>query len=107
MARIAVDGAEDGDNSAPRDNHASNPANTRPGQRGATRGRPGKRRGPRSLGRYPWLTYSKRFLSETAYAASTRRWMARTLDYTHRAFQALKRAGIVSTTNPAKLTAKD
>jgi len=59
------------------------------------------------LGRYPWLTYSKRFLSETAYAASTRRWMARTLDYTHRVFQALKREGIVSTTNPAKLTAKD
>jgi integrase len=53
------------------------------------------------------LTYSKRFLSETAYAASTRRWMERTLAYTNRVFEDLRRAGLVSTANPAKLTAKD
>src|SRR3989442_13860603 len=64
-----VDGGKAGDNLSPGEEYdpvkSAWPTRTPTGTRdGATRGRPGRRRGPRSLCRYRFLTTSKAYLSD-------------------------------------------
>jgi integrase len=71
----------------------------------------GRRRRGRSMGRFPWTTYSKLLIEERRDWSRTREGtvqaMERRLRYIGRIVQDLKDQGRLSTTNPAKLTEKD
>lgn len=69
------------------------------------RSRRGPERGPRSLGRYPFLVELKVYLRDVrhAYSDSTYREMERKLPYIHQVFQELKSEGFMATTNPRKI----
>lgn len=71
--------------------------------------RRGPERGPRSLGRYPFLKLLEVYLDDVRpfYSESTYREMARKLPYIHGVLQTLKAQGRVSTTNPQKLGQRD
>lgn len=73
------------------------------------RGRPGPVRRGRSLGRYPWLTWAMRYIKE-----GVRYWSPETVERKRRGLvrignvlKELQAAGMVSTSNPEKLTARD
>jgi len=65
----------------------------------------GPARGPRSLGRYPFLAELEVYLKDVrhAYADSTYTEMKRKLPYIDWVFRELKSKGFVSTTNPRKV----
>ena len=71
--------------------------------------RRGPERGPRSLGRYPFLNLLKVYLDDVRpyYSESTYREIARKLPHIHGVLQTLKAHGRVSTTNPQKLGQRD
>ncbi len=104
-----VDGGKVGDNLSPGEEYdpvkSAWPTRTPTGTRdGATRGRPGRRRGPRSLGRYPFLTTSKAYLSDLKpfRAALTLEQLRRDLRTIERDLRALHEAREVRTMNPAE-----
>src|SRR2546428_147112 len=98
-----VDGGKVGDNLSPGEYDpvkSAWPTRTPTGTRdGATRGRPGRRRGPRSLGRYPFLTTSKAYLSDLKpfRAALTLEQLRRDLRTIERDLRALYEAREVRT----------
>ena len=74
---------------------------------GRKRGRPGKKRGPRSMGRYPYLTWMNRYLENSGLADSTRRERERRLRRIERDLKTLLEAGKIETTNPEKMGVKE
>ena len=71
--------------------------------------RRGRKRGPRSLGRYPFLTELRVYLDEVyrAYAETTVYEKERKLCQVHRVLQELKSKGIIETTSPRRLGQKE
>lgn len=69
------------------------------------RRKPGRERGPRSNGPYPFLTELKVYLKdvEHAHAESTLTDMARKLRHIHDVLKELKSKGLVQTTSPRKM----
>jgi len=99
----AVRGGEDGDNSPPGDAYEY-PRDTHSGRRGIS-GHRGRKRGPGSMGRFPFLTRLTTFLDDVRpfYAPLTHQNLGRKLRQVHRILQELKDEGIVETTNPMKI----
>ena len=96
-------GAEDGDNSAPGEQYATQPY-TQLGRRGRS-GRRGRKRRPRSMGRYPYLTRLRGFLEDVRpfYALVSHKNLGRKLRQIHRVLQELKAQELVMTSSPAAL----
>lgn len=81
--------------------------NTRGTATGTRRRR--KHRGPRSIGRYPFVAEFRTYLEgvKAFYSESTRSRLIRNLGTIQRDLQALRDEGRISTTNPAKLRQED
>lgn len=96
-------GGEDGDNSPPGDNNETQ-TYTHLGRRGRS-GHKGRKRRPRSMGRYPFLTRLRVFLEEVRpfYAPLSHQGLGRQLRQIHRVLQELKAKGLVITTSPGAI----
>lgn len=79
----------------------SPPSSTRKAGRGK------KRRVPKSIGRYPFLTWSKRYLESSGLAEATLKERERRLRRINRDFQILQSEGKADTTNPEKMGEKE
>ena len=69
----------------------------------------GRKRGPRSMGRYPFLDYASRYQAsvEGLYARTTRKVLDRGLRRMAKDFELLRERGEIASTNPEKLTQED
>ena len=86
------------------------PGKARSGRSGATViKRRGRKRGPRSMGRYPFLDYASRYQAsvEGLYARTTRKVLDRGLRRMAKDFELLRERGEIASTNPEKLTQED
>lgn len=70
-------------------------------------GRPGRKRGARSMGRYPFLTWMKKYLENCGLGEVTLVERERRLRRIYRDLEELKSKGIIATTNPEKMTEKE
>jgi len=74
---------------------------------GTKKGRPGKKRGARSVGRYPFLTKAKEYVEGRLLADTTREREKRNIRMLNRMVLELKEQGMIDETNPAKFTKKE
>lgn len=69
----------------------------------------GRKRGPRSMGRFPFVTVAEKYLSlcEGNQKPSTLKTKRRNLYMIHRDLQTLKEQGKIESTSPKKITSED
>lgn len=74
---------------------------------GSKKGRPGRKRRARSMGRYPFLTCATKYLENSGLAESTLIERKRRLWRIHRDLYHLRAGEVITTTNPEKMTEKE
>lgn len=74
---------------------------------GTKKSRPGKKRGARSVGRYPFLTKAKEYVNGRMLADTTKEREERNIRMLNKMVMELKKRGMIDETNPAKFTKRE
>ncbi|MHC1680193.1 MAG: tyrosine-type recombinase/integrase [Methanomassiliicoccales archaeon] len=86
-------------------------AKRKPGNRKSSvvKRKPGRKRGPRSMGRYPFLAWKNKYLETTEgnFTEATRKEYDRRYRRIHQEMTLLVEKGKMTTTNPEKMTTQD